>query len=97
LDELRVEAIGTIGRPIDMQSRRRFLRASATAVASGLGLGLYAWQVEPHWLEVVRRPLPIAGLPRALQGRTLAQLSDIHVGPPVADAYIVHTFERVTG
>jgi hypothetical protein len=52
--------------------------------------------VEPHWLEVVRRSLPIANLPPALQGATLAQLSDIHVGRRVADRYVLDTFERVT-
>ncbi len=51
--------------------------------------------IEPHWLEVVHRPLPIAGLPAALQGRTLAQLSDIHVGSRVLDEYVLRTFERV--
>jgi predicted MPP superfamily phosphohydrolase len=56
---------------------------------------LYTWQVEPHWLEVVRRPLPIRGLPDALVGRTLAQISDVHVGPRVSDDYVLHTFRRV--
>jgi predicted MPP superfamily phosphohydrolase len=78
-----------------MLSRRHLLRASAAAAASGLGLGVYTWQVEPHWLEVTRRVLPIAGLPSALEGRTLAQLSDIHVGSRVADSYVARTFERV--
>jgi len=76
-------------------TRRRLLRASLAAVGSGLALGGYAWQVEPHWLEVVRRPLPVAGLPRDLQGRTLAQLSDLHVGPQVDDRYLLQTFSTV--
>lgn len=76
-------------------TRRRVLRASAAAVASGAAVGLYTWLVEPHWLEIVRRPLPIRGLPAALSGRTLAQLSDIHVGPRVSDAYVTDTFTRV--
>ena len=76
-------------------TRRRVLRASAAAIASGAAVGLYTWLVEPHWLEIVRRPLPIRGLPDALRGRTLAQLSDIHVGPRVSDAYVTDTFTRV--
>jgi len=75
-------------------TRRRLLQASLAA-APGLALGGYAWQVEPHWLEVVRRSLPVTGLPRDLQGRTLAQLSDLHVGPQVADSYILQTFATV--
>jgi uncharacterized protein len=76
-------------------TRRHLLRASVAAVASGAGVGLYTWQVEPHWLEIVRRPLAIRGLPTALRGRTLAQLSDIHVGPRVSDSYVAETFTRV--
>src|SRR5262245_23773088 len=64
-------------------------------LASGLGVGLYAWQWEPHWLEIVRRRLPIHGLPDGLRGRSLVQLSDIHVGPRVADAYVHDAFSRV--
>jgi hypothetical protein len=75
-------------------TRRRMLRASLAA-AAGIGVGLYTWQVEPHWLEIVRRRLPVRGLPEPLRGRTLAQLSDIHVGPRVSDAYVLETFARV--
>lgn len=75
-------------------SRRRFLSAAGAASASA-AVGLYTWRVEPHWLEVVRRPLPIRGLPAALHGRTLVQLSDIHVGPRVDDDYVLDTFRRV--
>ena len=79
-----------------MISRRRFVHTLAAGTAAAAGAGLYTWQVEPHWLEIVQRTLPIANLPRALRGATLAQLSDIHVGSRVADAYVLDTFERVT-
>ena len=68
------------------------------ALSGGLvtsGVGLYTWRVEPHWLEIVRRPLPIRGLPAALAGKTLAQVSDIHVGPRVDDDYLVAAFARL--
>jgi predicted MPP superfamily phosphohydrolase len=77
-------------------TRRRVLGASAAVVATSAAVGLYSWLIEPHWLEIVRRPLPIRGLPDALRGHTLAQLSDIHVGPRVAETYVTETFERVT-
>jgi predicted MPP superfamily phosphohydrolase len=73
--------------------RRDFLRwvAGATALG-GVGALGYTVCVEPQWLEVVRRPLPVAGLPPALDGATLAQVSDVHVGPRVSDAYLVRAF-----
>lgn len=71
-----------------MLSRRQFLAAGAAA-AAGAAVGAYTWGVEPHWVEVVRRQMPLAGLPPALAGRTLLHLSDIHVGPRVSSAYLI--------
>jgi predicted MPP superfamily phosphohydrolase len=76
-------------------TRRNFLRASGAAIAAAAGLGFYTWRVEPHWLEFVYRVLPIRGLPASLQGRTLVQLSDIHVGGRVDDEYVIDAFRRV--
>jgi predicted MPP superfamily phosphohydrolase len=77
-------------------SRRTFLRHGlAGAGALAAGTGLYTWRIEPHWVEIVERPLPIARLPRSLAGRTLAQLSDIHVGERVDDDYVIGVFDRV--
>jgi predicted MPP superfamily phosphohydrolase len=79
-----------------MLSRRTFLRASAAAGVTALGLGGYTWQVEPHWLEIVQRTLPVPNLPSALAGARLAQLSDLHVGPRVSAGYLARTFRRVS-
>jgi predicted MPP superfamily phosphohydrolase len=77
-------------------SRRSFLQAAfAGSAACAAGVGLYTWRVEPHWLELVFRPLPIRHLPRSLEGRTLVQISDVHVGARVDDDYVVDTFRRV--
>jgi uncharacterized protein len=75
-------------------TRRQILQtlAAATGAAS---LGLYTWQIEPHWLEFTRPILPIAGLPDELEGLTLAQISDLHIGPVVDDNYILESFQRV--
>lgn len=77
-------------------TRRQLLRAAVAAGATGVGLSAYASQWEPHWLEVVRLDLPVRQLPSSLIGRTLVQLSDIHVGARVADDYILDVFRRVT-
>jgi predicted MPP superfamily phosphohydrolase len=79
-----------------MITRRRFLRASAVAAGLGVGVGLYTWRWEPHWLEVVERPLRVANLPERLVGARLAQLSDLHIGPQVDDSYLVRAFKQVT-
>jgi len=75
-------------------SRRRFLALGGAALASGLGVGLYSWQVEPHWVEVVRRPLSFPNLPPALAGRTLLQLSDLHVGHRVDSDYLIRSLQH---
>jgi predicted MPP superfamily phosphohydrolase len=74
-------------------NRRRFLTLAGAGAAAGVGL--YTWRIEPHWLELVRRPLPIRGLPSRLLGRTLIQISDVHAGTRVSDDYVLTTFKRV--
>lgn len=77
-------------------TRRSFLKAAAAPVfVSAAGALGYAWAVEPHWCELVRRPMPIAGLPAAWQGRTLLHLSDLHVGS-ADDAYLENAFTQAT-
>ena len=44
---------------------------------------------------VVRVDVPIKGLPNALQGFTLAQISDIHVGPTIKHAYLQRIVRKV--
>lgn len=74
-------------------TRRRFLAGLATATGATL---LYTWRVEPTWVEFVRRDLPIANLPSALVGRTLVQLTDIHIGSQVDNDYLAGVFAQVT-
>ena len=73
-------------------NRRRFLALGAGAAAAAVGTGVYAWQIEPFWVEVVRRPMPLENLPPALEGKTLLQISDVHVGPRVSSDYLVRSF-----
>src|SRR5258708_8389854 len=72
-----------------MMPRIRMTRRRLLALSAGIGLpGAYAWRIEPHWIEVVRRDLTIAALPIDLVGRTLVQIGDLHIGPVVDDDYI---------
>jgi len=75
--------------------RRSFLRrAVAATAAAGAGTVAYTFLVEPRWERVERRDLAVVGLPAALDGRLLVQLSDLHVGPSVSDAHLVECFGR---
>jgi uncharacterized protein len=71
--------------------RRAFLTrllAAAGALACGTaGCSGYAHLVEPHWPQVTRLAVSVPALPRAMDGLTIAHLSDLHHGPdvPVGD------------
>ena len=78
-----------------MISRRSFLGSLGALAGIGASVGYYTFEIEPGWLEIVRRPLQIQRLPSTLVGRTLAHLSDLHVGW-VSDEYLLDTFRRVS-
>jgi predicted MPP superfamily phosphohydrolase len=69
-------------------SRRQFLKLGWGALLVGAAvcaLGpVYATQVEPRWIQVTRLDIPLPGLPEPLDGFTIAQLSDFHLGPHVS-------------
>lgn len=48
----------------------------------------YGYRVEPHWLEVTRQDIPIAGLSPAFAGFRIVQLSDFHCSRQVTPAYL---------
>jgi predicted MPP superfamily phosphohydrolase len=76
-------------------SRRRFLQSCAAVCLGGAGLAGYARFIEPHWVEVVHKDMPIAHLPDTLAGVTLVQLSDIHIGYEVDDGFLRGAFDLV--
>jgi predicted MPP superfamily phosphohydrolase len=71
---------------------RRVFLTRLLAAAGALGCGAatcsgYAYLVEPHWPAVTRLDVGIPALPHAMDGLTIAHLSDLHHGPdvPMAD------------
>ena len=76
-------------------NRRNFIRHS---LLGGGGVcvagGMYVWQIEPHWLEIVTMRMPIANLPDDLVGKTLMQISDIHVGNRFDYGFIINSFQK---
>src|SRR5258706_4203706 len=95
----RSRARGRDGREVlgPLLTRRRFLQAGAATAAAALAGGVYATRIELHWLEIVRRPLPVAGLPAALAGRGLLQNNRLYNSPPVSDPEPARPVERGTG
>lgn len=55
----------------------------------------YTAFVEPFWLELVERKLPVRNLPAGLKGRTMVQISDIHAGGRVSEKYLIESLKRV--
>jgi uncharacterized protein len=64
-------------RPEPRVSRRRFLAAAGTAAASTLGAD--ALVIEPSRVQLSRHDVSLSDLPPALDGLTIAQVSDIHL------------------
>ncbi len=75
--------------------RRRFIKTTTLATL-GLGItgGVYSWQIEPFWLEFVNQQMPINNLPQHLVGKTVLQISDIHVGKYFNYQYVVNAFKK---
>jgi predicted MPP superfamily phosphohydrolase len=74
-------------------SRRKFIRR--TAVAAATAAAVYAVGVEPRWVSVERRQLPIPDLPESLAGKIAVQISDLHIGSRVGDEYLRAQFDYV--
>ena len=75
--------------------RRKFLKNGFWAsIALGFSSFIYAWQIEPFWLEFVKVKMPIKNLPDNLVGKLLMQISDIHVGNRFDYQYIINSFKK---
>jgi uncharacterized protein len=71
--------------------RRKFFKR---LLETGLVTALYTWQIEPFWLEFVRIKMPIKNLPKELVGKTLMQISDMHVGDRFNHNFISDSFKE---
>lgn len=75
--------------------RRKFIKNTLlTGVGASILSGLYSWQIEPFWLEFVHVKMPIKNLPKNLIGKTLMQISDVHVGNKFDYNYIIDSFKK---
>lgn len=75
--------------------RRSFLKKGIlSTLGATLLTGLYAWRAEPYWVEFVNVTMPIKNLPKNLIGKTLIQISDIHVGNRFDWNYLIDSFVK---
>jgi predicted MPP superfamily phosphohydrolase len=86
-----LESITPAPAPVlDDPERRRFLARVGAATALGVGgglttFGVYRALTPPEISEV---PVRLPGLPKALEGFTIVQLSDIHVGAVIQEKFL---------
>ena len=75
----------------------RSLQTLSAAFVPIVGVAVTAWGFwnARRTARVVNVEVPIAGLPAALHGFTVAQISDIHVGPTIKQAYLARIVARV--
>lgn len=77
-------------------TRRAAIARVLAAVAGTFAAGVSAWGVGSvlAQLEVKRQRVPLARLPKAFEGLTIAQLTDVHVGPTIGRAFVERIVER---
>jgi predicted MPP superfamily phosphohydrolase len=84
--------------PADPARRVFVARALAgTAVMATAGVSAYAFRKATGPAEVSEVPIRLERLPRTLSGLTIAQVSDLHVGPTIGERDVRRIVEQVNG
>lgn len=89
--------LGWVGQAAGWWSLPANWASTGAAMVVGVSLAVTAlgyWNAR-RTAAVVRVDVPIAGLPQALHGFTVAQISDIHVGPTIRQGYLQRIVDRV--
>ena len=81
-------------RPRTRARRAPWTRRCARWLGRNLARIHYARHIEPTWLEVNRHTIVLRDLPPAFDGFRLVQLSDLHIGPKLATAYLDEAITR---
>lgn len=84
--------------PVDFARRRTIAQLGTGAAFAAFGAPLLWGAVKTRVdVEVVEIPIRIARLPRALDGFSIVQVSDIHIGPFLGARELAHAEELVAG
>lgn len=76
-------------------TRRRFLQLLTGLTLTTGAMAGYIRLVEPHWLSVEQVEIPIRALHASLDGKRVAQLSDIHLSDYFASTQLAAAITRV--
>jgi len=76
-------------------TRRRLLGAAGGLLAAGAGAAAYARWVEPTWIDVVERDLPVPDLPAPWEGVRVGLIADLHHGARVPLDYLADGVRQV--
>jgi predicted MPP superfamily phosphohydrolase len=79
-----------------MKNKRKIRNILICLFLASLILGLYTWKIEPHWVQYEQIDLDTKHLPITLDGETLIQISDIHIGNYVDKNFIKETFSEIS-
>ncbi|MET0332708.1 MAG: metallophosphoesterase [Rhizobacter sp.] len=88
------EAVLLMGWAVGAGDELGRLTAQGVPALAGL-VTLWGFVNARRRARVVSVEVPIAGLPSALEGFTIAQISDIHVGPTIKGPYLQAIVDRV--
>ncbi len=72
--------------------RRDFFKNTFKIIGFGCLGGFYSTQIEPFWVEHVRIKMPLMHLPMELVGKSIMQISDIHIGSDFDFQFIIRSF-----
>ncbi|MCS4163312.1 metallophosphoesterase [Sphingobacterium sp. BIGb0116] len=78
-----------------MKNKRKLKHIAIYLFVMGALLGFYSWKIEPHWVKYEQINLTVKHLPEALEGKSLIQISDIHIGNYVNKDFIKRTFREI--
>ena len=79
-----------------MKNKQKIKRITIFLLITGVLLGFYSWKIELHWVKYEQANLTINHLPETLEGKSLVQISDIHIGNYVDKDFIKEIFSKVT-
>ena len=91
-----IEGLFHTKQPVD-SSKRDFLKKSISIAMIGLagtatGFGFYSSRKGP---TVINQDIFLESLPPGFENFTIAQISDLHVGPTIKRPYVENVFEKI--